>query len=383
VLYFGRKRNGMPSQTALIWAGTTGVVVAVAGAGAIYWERPSFLWPNPVPAVVVEAARPPAIPAPTNPPPPESAATTTPAPATAASEPPPSAPASTAVKPTFDVVSVEPTGEAVVAGRAAPNVKVALLDSGRTLAEVTSDAQGQFVIIPSPLQPGDHSLTLSSGAGGAAETSVSVPVSVAAPPPKTTVAAAPAAGGAEASLSAASPAPAAAAEVAIQSVEANAEGGLEAKGVAKPNATVRLYVSGAYVGDAKTKADGRWSLTIEHGMSPGAYAVRADEIEPGDAKVVARAEAPFNVPALPAPEKPAAAASAQALSASSPSDVVVGALQIHHVERGHTLWGISQKFYGDGSRYAIIFSANSGQIRDPNLIYPGQTFVVPTTAPKP
>ena len=58
-------------------------------------------------------------------------------------------------------------------------------------------------------------------------------------------------------------------------------------------------------------------------------------------------------------------------------------MQTHHVERGHTLWGISQKFYGDGSRYAIIFSANSDQIRDPNRIYPGQTFVVPNSPPKP
>jgi len=62
---------------------------------------------------------------------------------------------------------------------------------------------------------------------------------------------------------------------------------------------------------------------------------------------------------------------------------VLDAVQTHHVERGHTLWGISQKFYGDGSRYGMIFSANVDQIRDPNLIYPGQTFVVPKGEPKP
>ena len=45
--------------------------------------------------------------------------------------------------------------------------------------------------------------------------------------------------------------------------------------------------------------------------------------------------------------------------------------------------GISQKFYGDGSRYGMIFSANAGQIRDPNLIYPGQTFFVPKGEPTP
>ena len=43
----------------------------------------------------------------------------------------------------------------------------------------------------------------------------------------------------------------------------------------------------------------------------------------------------------------------------------------------------AQKFYGDGARYEVIFSANSAQIRNPNLIYPGQTFVVPRPGPKP
>jgi hypothetical protein len=379
----------MPSQTTLIWAGATGVVAAAAGASAIYWAHPSFLWPNPVPDVVIEAAAPASIPAPLNAPAPEKSAAAPSLPASApaaAAAPPPSTLAPAAVKPTFDVVSVEPTGEAVVAGRAAPNVRVALLDSGKTLAETTSDAQGQFVMIPSPLRPGDHSLTLSSGAGGATETSIVVPVSIAAPPPKI-AAAAPAAEGAQAPPRASSVAPLAAptvgTDVAIQSVEANAGGRLTARGVSQPNATVRLYVGGAYVADARTMADGRWSLTIEHGMSPGAYVLRADEIEPRDAKVVARAEAPFNVPALAAPEKPTSVGSAQPPTAPSPSDVVVNAIQIDHVERGQTLWGISQKFYGDGSRYAIIFSANSSQIRDPNLIYPGQNFIVPKAEPKP
>jgi nucleoid-associated protein YgaU len=29
-------------------------------------------------------------------------------------------------------------------------------------------------------------------------------------------------------------------------------------------------------------------------------------------------------------------------------------------------------------RYAVIYNANKEQIRNPNLIYPGQVFVVPT-----
>jgi nucleoid-associated protein YgaU len=33
---------------------------------------------------------------------------------------------------------------------------------------------------------------------------------------------------------------------------------------------------------------------------------------------------------------------------------------------------------GAGQRYAVIYRANKGQIRNPNLIYPGQIFVLPT-----
>ena len=49
----------------------------------------------------------------------------------------------------------------------------------------------------------------------------------------------------------------------------------------------------------KAADDGHWSLTILHGMTPGPYAVRADEINPADASVIARAEAPFDYPRAP------------------------------------------------------------------------------------
>jgi nucleoid-associated protein YgaU len=47
------------------------------------------------------------------------------------------------------------------------------------------------------------------------------------------------------------------------------------------------------------------------------------------------------------------------------------------VVRGESLWRISQRIYGEGMRYTVIYSANHDQIRNPHLIYPGQTFVLP------
>lgn len=45
------------------------------------------------------------------------------------------------------------------------------------------------------------------------------------------------------------------------------------------------------------------------------------------------------------------------------------------VVRGDTLWGIAQKFYGNGSRYPEIAKANN--ISNPDLIHAGQKLLIP------
>jgi nucleoid-associated protein YgaU len=50
------------------------------------------------------------------------------------------------------------------------------------------------------------------------------------------------------------------------------------------------------------------------------------------------------------------------------------------ISRGDSLWTLSRLAYGDGARYAVIFNANREKIRNPNLIYPGQTVVLPQKA---
>jgi nucleoid-associated protein YgaU len=47
------------------------------------------------------------------------------------------------------------------------------------------------------------------------------------------------------------------------------------------------------------------------------------------------------------------------------------------VSKGDNLWRISQRTYGKGVRYTVIYGANQEQIRNPDLIYPGQIFVLP------
>ncbi|MBO0864185.1 MAG: LysM peptidoglycan-binding domain-containing protein, partial [Mycobacterium sp.] len=45
------------------------------------------------------------------------------------------------------------------------------------------------------------------------------------------------------------------------------------------------------------------------------------------------------------------------------------------VEAGDTLWAISERFYGDGSKYQVI--ADASGISNPDLIQPGQVLTIP------
>ena len=392
----------MPSRNTLIWIGAAALVVVAAGAGAVVWTHPDFLEPNPVDLAVATSppveAKAPIVP-PATPAAPPAKPSSAPAPVEEAP------PQTAALKPGFDIVNVDPSGEAVIAGRAAPNEKIELRDGGKKVAEATADASGQFVIMPPALAPGDHSLSLAANTDKA-EPAISSPVavSVAAPEAKTVVAAVPpeAPPAAAAAIPAnpnaapsalgvrtlATPAAVSGARVAIQAVEAEAPGGLVARGSAQANTTLRLYLNQADIAEARTQSDGRWSLTIKSGMSPGGYVVQADEINPNGATVVASASTPFEYPealaAAPSPAAPVdASTSSAAASAPSPADAVVASVQTKRVVTGHTLWALSQSYYGDPTRYPAIVEANRAQIHNPNLIYPGEVFVVPKSNAKP
>lgn len=53
------------------------------------------------------------------------------------------------------------------------------------------------------------------------------------------------------------------------------------------------------------------------------------------------------------------------------------AKRTYTVKRGDCLWNIAKRFYGNGAKYTKIYDANTNKIANPNLIYPGQVFVIP------
>jgi nucleoid-associated protein YgaU len=301
--------------------------------------------------------------------------------------------------PAFDVARIEPTGEAVIAGRASPGATVELLRNGELHDRVVADQSGQFVMVPPRFPPGTYDLTLRSRQpdGKQATSRQSVAVAIEPGPTDRPVVALMTPGKPTVVLSQPpAPKPTAGAVV-VESVEIEPGGKFHASGRARPGGAVRLYLNDSFIASATAGADGRFAVTINQGVAPGSYRVRLDEVDPDSGAVRARAEVPFNVPdtmvaaSVPAQatvskRRPDSASAQPQLAAAvasvppdggSPSTVVVPKIATTTVSRGDSLWRLSRQTYGVGTRYAVIYKANREQIRNPNLIRPGQIFVLP------
>ncbi|MET3912900.1 nucleoid-associated protein YgaU [Bradyrhizobium sp. S3.3.6] len=219
--------------------------------------------------------------------------------------------------PRFDVARVDDQGEAaVIAGRAAPGSKVELMRDGQPLDSVVADASGQFVMTPPKLPAGSYELTLRARAPDGSVMQSSRTM------PVTIAEAAP------------PPARVAAAAKPAENDKSDIVASLPAPRLA--SALDRSAARPRMMGTPKPKAMARM---------PAAGTTVASA-SPADVLNTATAEA--------------------------------GGSRV--VSRGDSLWALSRLAYGDGARYAVIFNANRAKIHNPNLIYPGQTVVVPQRA---
>jgi nucleoid-associated protein YgaU len=274
------------------------------------------------------------------------------------------------VRPSFDVVRVNPKGDAVIAGRAAPNAEVVVRSGDTEVGRVTADGRGEWVLVPAkPLPPGSHELSLeATGPDGAKLQSESSVVMVV-PQPGRDVAGRPASGeqaplvlrvpqgGGPATVMQSPARGAGSGKLALESADFDDKGKTTISGQATPGARVELYVDNKHAGSAQADAEGRWSITPDTPLAPGEYKLRADEIGP-QGKVTARMEVPFTRP----PQM-----------AGVPNGMVA------FVQPGNSLWRIALRTLGHGTRYTVIYDANKDQIRNPDLIYPGQVFLIPQT----
>ena len=293
-------------------------------------------------------------------------------------------------KPTFDIVRVTPAGDAVVAGRAAPQAEVTIADNGHEIGHARADAQGQWVFVPAaPLAPGGRELTLAArDSSTGSQTRGDAPVMVVipgtsrpgAPAGPSTAPAASSQGsptamplvietplngpsrilqGAPAGGMTASAARSA--KLGLDVVDYDEHGEIRFGGTAPPGATVRTYVDNRAVGDATVDGQGRWTMVPDAAVPVGDHHVRVDQLA-GNGHVGARVELPFQRVTV------------------SPQEVAEGRVVVQPRE---SLWRIARRAYGQGIRYTVIYEANRDQIRDPNRIYPGQLFSVPTAGGNP
>ena len=277
--------------------------------------------------------------------------------------------------PSFDVVRVEPSGEAVIAGRAEPGSTVVLLDGDREIARIGADDTGAWVILVTrPLAPGDHQLGLRAEMpdGSVLLSDTLVIVSVPERPLEVAsgeageqeMAAAPLAveiprEGLGASRVLQQPEDAGLRDHALllNAVDYNADGYVVISGRAQPGARVAVYLDETLLGTVTADAEGLWQLAPDSPVAPGLHRLRVDQVDDSGA-VVARVATLF---------------SRAELAGGFPENRYV------IVQPGNSLWRIARRTYGEGVRYSVIFQANSDQIGDPDLIFPGQIFLVPGT----
>lgn len=267
-------------------------------------------------------------------------------------------------EPSFDIVRVDAQGYLVAAGRGASGSRIELLANGEKLAEaLVDDADEWLILLDEPLSAGTTELKLSMFTkdgrrfDGSQSVVVSVPddggtplVALGRPGLPTKILQSPFEDRGD--------------HFGLRTVDYDDSGGVVFTGKADPDTKIRLRLNGKLIGETTANAKGEWVLTAKTPIAAGVYDLQVEQLD-AKGKPTKVATWPFE------------RASADQISSSGAGSVIV--------QPGNSLWRIARRLYGEGSQYTLIYAANSGQIRNPDLIYPGQILDTPTseTTPKP
>jgi nucleoid-associated protein YgaU len=297
--------------------------------------------------------------------------------------------------PSFDVVRVERSGETVIAGRAAPGSEVIVMLDGEEIGRVTADGRGEWVLIPHrPLPPGSHEFSLIARLPDGSELKSEHLVLVYVPEPKAVAAAtgAPQDGAGETMETGTTEAPGdagaaageseqqafaflvprggdgetrvlqgpeiglAAGALRLDSIYYDEAGYLTLIGRVEGGGRVFAYVDNGFAGEGLSDDADRWQIKPAAPVDFGLHELRIDQVDE-QGQVISRVETPF---------------ARSALVADLPDSE-----RLLVVQPGDSLWRLARGAYQEGVMYTLLFEANRDQIRDADLIYPGQIFVVP------
>lgn len=173
-------------------------------------------------------------------------------------------------------------------------------------------------------------------------------------------------------------------------------------GRADPGATMKAEINGKPAGETVVAADGSWSLTITNTSGKDAKDLQLELIGK-DGKSLDKTPYPLAVAAsttqvaandakttkdYPAvlTSKPIAEGAAGALKTGiaamfeAPPQAVVEKpkTQVIRVRRGDSLWRIAKRHLGNGKKWSQFYRLNKRKIDNPDLIYPGQTLILPS-----
>ncbi|MBJ6132164.1 LysM peptidoglycan-binding domain-containing protein [Ochrobactrum sp. Q0168] len=306
--------------------------------------------------------------------------------------------------PVFDVLRVEPDGSVVIAGKAMPNSDVEVVAGASVVGKAKAGPNGDFVVVlDEPLKPGDHQLVLRATGEdkvatsaqtaivsvpdtksgqvlalveepGAASRLITKPEATPAQPADSVagVATAPTSGGTTQAK------PAEELPIAIEAVEIEGDA-IFVAGNAKGGNRVIVHANDILIGSSAVTPEGRFLVQSKQPLAVADYIIRADLLDNAN-RVIATARVPFrreagaNISAV-APAANGAASSAEASAEDKTALQKVEGSVI--IRRGDNLWTISKRAYGKGTRYTTIYLANREQIKNPDLIWPGQVFHMP------
>jgi nucleoid-associated protein YgaU len=271
--------------------------------------------------------------------------------------------------PSFDIVRIAPDGNAVIAGRTIPNSKVVVVDNGQFLGQANSDSHGEWVFVPEkPFTPGNHQLGLEMPIDGGKSFASDDVVILVVPETKKNISgrktnepSQPLAfkfskkGGATSVLQKPTGNVGIGA-LSVDTIDYDETGQLIISGHATFETSVIVYLNNRVTGKSVVNKNGSWKIRPDKLVKPGLYTLRADQISP-NGEVLSRISMPFS--------------RAEQITEISSEPFVV-------VQPGNSLWRIARKNFGSGFDFTTIYEANKEQIKDPDLIFPGQVFVLPS-----
>lgn len=276
---------------------------------------------------------------------------------------PPEAPAEPGVAlPSFDIVRVDRTGYAVIAGRAAPGAEVTIYANGESLIATKAEADGSWAIATeTPLEAGpvELSLEMKTADGMVIRSDETIVIYVPARPGDRPLVLRTTPGGATQVLQDPRDPGVGLGPLSLDAIDYDDSGSVIFSGRAEAGRVVQLFANRQLVGQATAGPDGRWSLIAT--MAPGVYTLHVVQLDAAGKPAYA-IELPFERASL--------------------DDIELRDGKVI-VQPGNSLWRIARRAYGRGVQYTVIYEANADQIRDPDLIYPGQIFEVPAAEPQP